>query len=238
MFSMRTGLLALGALGLISTPSLYTPDTNSSAGLEEASRGRATWEVSVTNLTRGQIFSPPVVAVHSQWMDPLWTLGEPASAELAGVAEDADNPPLIDAIRSTGQASDVQMITGEAGPIMPGETASARLTGNLGQFNRLSMAGMLVITNDAFFGLNGVSLPRMEKAKPFFSPAYDAGSEANNELCAFIPGPPCNSLGERMIEGAEGYVFIHAGIHGVGDLAPASYDWRDKVAVIRVRRVW
>ena len=25
-------------------------------------------------------------------------------------------------------------------------------------------------------------------------PAYDAGTEVNNELCEFIPGPPCGNI--------------------------------------------
>ena len=46
---------------------------------------------------------------------------------------------------------------------------------------------MLVITNDAFFGLNGVKAPKRGSVISR-SRGYDAGSEANHELCAFIPG--------------------------------------------------
>ena len=62
---------------------------------EAPPHGDATWEVSITNVTRGQILSPPVVYTHNENMAPLWTLGSPASKELAGVAEDANNPALI-----------------------------------------------------------------------------------------------------------------------------------------------
>jgi hypothetical protein len=37
--------------------------------------------------------------------------------------------------------------------------------------------------------------------------------------------------------GEEGYVHIHAGIHGVGDLEPGMRDWRNPVARITIRRV-
>lgn len=252
-------ILALGAVGALVGPTLLStnaPDdarvaleaaAPASAPATEAAHAAAhpghAWEISVTNITRGQIFSPPVVALHSSDMAPLWTLGSAASNELAQVAEDAINQPLVDAIRGTGHAGDVQVLTGANGPILPGETASIVLRAPRGaghgwfrnRFDHLSMAGMLVITNDAFFGLNGVELPR--SAGSFRSPAYDAGSEENNELCAFIPGPPCNSGGVRATQNAEGFVHVHAGIHGIGDLSAAAYDWRNNVAQIRVRRV-
>ena len=46
--------------------------------------------------------------------------------------------------------------------------------------------------------------------------AYDAGSEYNSEDCAFIPGPPFGNGGVRDTDGAEGYVQILSGIHGIG----------------------
>ena len=56
------------------------------------------YEVTVTNLTRGQLMSPAVVATHNSNFGPLFALGTPASPALASVAEDADNPPLIAAL--------------------------------------------------------------------------------------------------------------------------------------------
>jgi hypothetical protein len=69
------------------------------------------------------------------------------------------------------------------------------------------------------------------------SPAYDAGSEANNEDGDFIPGPPFGSGGVRDTEGAEGFVHIHSGVHGIADLDPAIYDWRNPTAEIRITRI-
>ena len=202
-------------------------------------RHRATWEVSVTNLTRGQIFSPVVVATHDSGMTPLWTLGDPASSELAAVAEDAMNGGLIAKLRADHHVASVDEIKGKNGPILPGETATIRIDGGVSRsshFDRISMASMLVITNDAFFGLDGVHAPRFG-SKTFRSPAYDAGSEANNEDCMFIPGPPCGNGGVRATQGAEGYVHIHAGVHGIKDLPAEDFDWRSDVALIRIRRV-
>jgi len=49
-------------------------------------------------------------------------------------------------------------------------------------------------------------------------------------------GPTCGGEAVSAADG-EGYVHISRGIHGVGDLPSVDYDWRNPVAVIRVRRV-
>lgn len=73
-----------------------------------------------------------------------------------------------------------------------------------------------------------------------YSPAYDAGTEADDELCAHIPGPPTVCGGEGFNPSQEGdvnFLHIHAGIHGVGDLSAATFDWRNPVAKIVISRV-
>lgn len=225
----RLTLLVVGAL----VPGYLLLDSHSAATATDTSAGPFQYEVSVTNLTRGQILSPPVVATHSAALPPLFTLGQPASPELVGVAEDAINQPLIDKLRASAQVLDVQA---GAMPIPPGATEKIVVQGRPGRFNRLTVVGMLVITNDAFFAEVGGRLPLHGDAV-VLSPAYDAGSEANTEQCAHIPGPPCNNMGVRVPQGAEGFVHIHAGIHGIGSLAPDTYDWRNPVAKISVRRL-
>ena len=73
------------------------------------------------------------------------------------------------------------------------------------------------------------------------APAYDAGSEINDELCSSIPGPfftECNGPGGGGSPGGgEGFVHIHRGIHGVGDFEPSERDWKNDVAQIRIRCV-
>ena len=187
--------------------------------------------VTVTNLTRGQIISPSVVVTHTRKFDPLFTLGAPASDELAAIAEDADSGPLITALMMDPKVENVKI----TGAIMPGESASVVIDTD-SKSRRFTVVGMLVTTNDAFFALNGVRGPRYG-SKTYCSPAYDAGSEANNENCDFIPGPPCEKRFERDTGGAEGYVHIHAGIHGGGWLAPSEHDWRNPVAKITIRRL-
>ncbi len=192
-------------------------------------------EVTVTNLTRGQIISPVVIASHRAEFKPLFQTGAAASPELAAVAEDAILEPLIADLTGDPDVLDVQTIFGDLGPIMPGESASV-VVDVRGPFRFLSMVGMLVTTNDAFFAVRGTPVPA-RGTRTHRSPAYDAGSEANTEKCKHIPGPPCGKPGVRVTKGAEGYVHIHAGIHGIRDLVPSTHDWRNPVAEITVTRL-
>jgi len=200
-------------------------------------------EVTITNITKGQILSPAVVVAHKPGLTPLFTLGEPASMELAGVAEDADIQPLIDSLNADPRVIEVGALTGAGGPILPGETASLTLSAGYNfTANRISLVGMLVTTNDAFYGLNAATAPawsfrgKYGKKEMYLVPAYDSGTEFNSESCAFIPGPPCmNHQHDPTV--AEGYVYIHNGIHGAGDLLPEEYDWHNPVARITIRLV-
>lgn len=194
------------------------------------------YEVSITNLTRGQQFTPILVASHKSSVQ-LFKLGAPASPGLATLAEEGNTAPLtaeLVALSGTGQ-----VVTG-SGLTNPGATTKVIVEGRHG-FARLSVAAMLIPTNDAFFALNGIELPRGDDTLTVTAPAYDAGSERNDELCASVPGPffaECKgSGGGARVGGGEGYVHIHAGIHGIGDLPAAVRDWRNPVALITVRRM-
>ncbi len=94
---------------------------------------------------------------------------------------------------------------------------------------------MLVSSNDAFMGISKIRLPK--KARMISVPAYDAGAEANDESCSYIPGPPCGNADTASAVAGEGFVHIHAGIHGIGDLDAAQFDWRNPVAKVAIRRV-
>lgn len=217
-------VLSLGALGAaLTVPS----DVEAS---RYHSRHRV-YEVVITNLTRGQILSPPVVATHRPGFQ-IFEVGMPASPELAAVAEDASNAGLETLLDGNRRVSDRQ--SGGA-PIPPGQSAAIEIRADRWS-TRLSAVGMLVVTNDAFFGFNGVKLPRWGSAT-YRAVAYDAGSEGNSELCSQIPGPPCGNGGVRNTATAEGFVHVHAGIHGIGDLVPANHDWRNPTVQMTITRI-
>lgn len=194
----------------------------------------AEYVVTITNITQAQIISPVVVATHAETAQPLFVEGQPASAELAQVAEDAVVGPLMEKLMAADGVLDVQLITGVNGPILPGETASVTIA-SVVPFRFVSLVGMLVTTNDAFAGLQGVRGPSFGTGV-HYAIAYDAGSEANTESCEDIPGPPCGNIGVRVTEGAEGYVYVHSGIQGAGEDLDGHWDWRNPVARITITR--
>jgi hypothetical protein len=195
------------------------------------------YDVSVTNLTSGETFTPILVATHSRHLT-IFTLGEAASDELARLAEGGDTVPLADFLAPLREVGD---ITDSGAPLPPGETVTIRVERGKGPNFYLSLAAMLVPTNDGFIALNRVPLPRGRKAVEYFSPVYDAGSELNDESCINVPGGGvCTGQGGEgyspNLDG-EGYVHIHAGIHGIADLAEEVYDWRNPAARIVIQAV-
>jgi hypothetical protein len=121
--------------------------------------------------------------------------------------------------------------TATGGPIPSG--ASATFQVRLRRHERVSVVTMLVNTNDAFTGLDAVRPSGHHRAVRTIG--YDAGSEANNELGAFIPGPCCDNPFVRDPEGD--VIRPHEGITGRGDLDPALYDWPEPVARFAFHRV-
>jgi hypothetical protein len=62
--------------------------------------------VTVTNLTRGQTFTPVLVASHKRGVR-LFRLGHPASSEVAILAEEGDVGPLTNRLRASPAVFDV-----------------------------------------------------------------------------------------------------------------------------------
>lgn len=197
------------------------------------------YEVTITNITPGQTFTPQLVVTHPG--DAIiFRLGEPASPELEMLAESGATAPLTEALSAV--AMDITTIPGLLGP---GEQASVVVSGNPGR-GFISVAAMLIPTNDTFVAMNRMKLPRSGAVQQMV-PAYDAGTEYNDQNCANIPGPVCggegNSPGPNDTD--EGFVHIGNGMHELGDedemgnpiIDPKTYDWRNSVARITVRRM-
>ena len=191
------------------------------------------YAVTVTNLTRGETFTPIMVASHTKGTH-FYQLGSPASDELAALAEGGDIAPLSGLLMETGGAFDIAT---NGGLLAPGAstTIMVKMT-NKARF--VSVASMLIPTNGAFIAINGMRGPKSKHRDVMvMSPAYDAGSEPNDELCANMPGPACGGEGGSPDASGEGYVHIHAGIQGIGDLNSSEYDWRNPTARIVIKRV-
>jgi hypothetical protein len=191
--------------------------------------GSKTYEVTITNITSGQIFTPVLAATHNSDIS-LFELAGMASEPLEIQAEGGNPMPLKAWWDSSSEVLDTVVLDGVVIP--PGGHETFEIEGSK-KFNRLSFSAMLVPTHDTFVALNSMSLPK--RSAMTMVPAYDAGTEINDELCANIPGP---CMGEGYSEdGGEGYIHVANGIHGIGDLPPDVSDWRNPVAKVTVRRV-
>ncbi|MDH5179801.1 MAG: spondin domain-containing protein, partial [Gammaproteobacteria bacterium] len=155
-----------------------------------------------------------------------------ASDELAQLAEGGATGPLQSSLEATGKVH----ASATTGVIFPGTSASVTLDMD-DHANRISIAAMMVPTNDGFIGANGIRAPFLKgQSRVVYIVARDAGTEMNDESCQNIPGPHCGGEGYNAA-GGEGYVHVHAGIHGEGDLSVKAYDWRNPVAKVTITRM-
>ena len=213
------------------------------------SEGGKTCKVTITNLTAGQPFSPPVLVTHSKRTD-IFTIGEPASEQIQAIAENGNSAPLQEAL---GNDVNVHQVVAGMAPLVPandpggtgfGSSETYTITTH-GNARFLSFASMLICTNDGFTGLDSISLPNRKKT--VYSAGYDARTEVNTEDFADIV-PPCQGLigvssddpgtgttNPRLAE--NGIVIPHVGIIGGIDLFPEVHGWSDPVAKIEIERV-
>ncbi len=200
------------------------------------------YKITVTNLTKGQYFTPVLGVNHNDALR-LFEVGQPVSPELETLAEEGNSGPLKASLDADPRVS--QTVT-SAGLLGPGQSVTIILSEKNKKKDRLSLVAMLTPTNDAFMALNGVSPPGkgIGFSVTYYALAYDAGGEENDELCVSIPGPQvleddleeCSFLGGVDAGNGEGFIFVHAGIHDVGDLKSENRDWRNPVAKIVIER--
>ncbi len=196
-----------------------------------------TYNVTIENLTGGQPFTPPLVVAHSDQID-LFKLGLAATAELKELAENGNNDPLVALFGGSDAVFDMETGTG---PILPGE--SAIITVEAPEGSLLSVAAMLICTNDGFTGVDSRPLPASGSDSIDVN-SYDAGTELNTEDFAHIV-PPCQALigvtsddegtgmsDPTLVEG--GFIAPHIGILGGTDLTMFDHGWTDPVARITV----
>lgn len=196
------------------------------------------YEVTITNLTKSSQFTPILAATHRPSIR-YFEAGRPATPGLALMAEDGDVSLLADELTATGQVIDTANSADVLGPpplLFAGDSVTLRLKSS-SRRARLSLAAMILPSNDSFMALNSVTLPRYG-TRVYTAVGYDAGSEPNDELCANIPGPTCGGVGGSPDEGGEGHVHVANGIQGIADVDAAAYDWRNPVARIEIRRIY
>jgi hypothetical protein len=246
-------LAGLAWLGCQNAGEITDPQSPSSADLAEAggkgheNAGDAAahrYEVTIRNLTTGQPFSPGVMVTHTS-KTSFWREGEPASEGLRLIAEDGNQLPAVAELTGAPRIHDVVPVPLPIGRIGgPSALPTSRTFTIEGRANanRLSIAVMLICTNDGFTGLSGVKLPGGFKPETHLVGAWDAGTEMNNEEFDQIVDP-CTQIGPVLAPDdgngrvpTSGVIATHPNIQGVGDLDPDLHGWDFPVAEITIQR--
>ncbi|EEC46648.1 predicted protein [Phaeodactylum tricornutum CCAP 1055/1] len=131
-----------------------------------------------------------VVIVHNKKAHPLFQLRESASTALGTLAEDGDASALVEQygnVKSRGvDQSSIGVLSNE-GPLTRFYSLSFDVEVSR-RFPYVSFTSMPNSTNDCFVDVNACELyPDMSLTIP----RYNSGTEQNNELSGFIPGPFC-----------------------------------------------
>ena len=190
-----------------------------------------TYEVKVTNLTAGQAFTPRLAITHAS--GNAFTLGNQALPELISIAEDGNVAPMQEFLNSNSVAPLISQVKVSSGLLNAGKSETFTIEGK--NTDKFTLLNMLIPTNDAFIGINAVSLPSQGSVS-YRGVVYDAGSETNDEKCTNIPGPTCGGVGVSVDDSGEGFIHVHPGIHGIADLKAEKRDWRNPAVMVRITK--
>lgn len=165
-----------------------------------------TFMITVTNLTNNQPMSPPGAILHAAGFS-AWMVGSAASDELEQLAEGGDVAPLL------ALQPDAATFQANA-PVGPGGSLGFSLE-TTEAIPVLTLATMLVNTNDGFTGLSGSDLSSLAvgESQTWEVPAYDAGTEFNSESAGTMPGPADGGEGFNVdLDDVTGVVTYHGGV--------------------------
>ena len=194
------------------------------------------YRVTVTNLTANQPMSPIALIRHQAGMT-VWQTGEPASLPLETLAESGDSAGFAD-------MEGIDALVKGQGILAAGMTESIELKLSPDEVASISLLTMLVNTNDAFAGVNSVSLMDLavNATVKFNSIASDAGTEANSEAKGSIPGPADSGEGFNAARDDVDRVHAHPGVISADDgladsVLSASHRFDNPVLKISVERL-
>lgn len=206
-------------------------------------------DITVTNLTQGLYFTPIVAAAHNGDTQ-LFSTGMAASPELTAMAEGGDISGLV-SILSNADANTVENPAG--GLLAPSTSTNFMLMNDEGN-QYLSFSAMILPSNDGFVGVSSWMIPEEAGTYTVYVNAYDAGTEANDEIRgsgavgeAGMPVPPpleamigMNGTGVTMSE-TNMVVHVHRGNLGDDDMMAGKSDinssvqrWLNPVAKLTV----
>jgi hypothetical protein len=230
-------------VGWVATVAAGCDSSNDNPPTAEPPPATASFDITVTNLTNGQPLSPVAVVAHQSGFS-VFSVGTAATAGLETLAEGGDNSVLI-----AEADADAMVMTSASGAAPIGPAGSETITIEVLQSElpglTVSAATMLVNTNDAITGFNGISVGDMTAgdSASWRIIAYDAGTEANTEAAAHIPGPAGGGEGFNAArDDIADRVAMHSGVVSQDDGNAASdltgqHRFDNPVAQIRIERV-
>jgi len=212
----------------------------------------AQFSVKIQNLTHGSHFTPLLIAAHDA-NTSVFKVGTSASASLQAMAEGGSLTALSSDLTASGATLNVNPA---AGLLAPGTSVQTVMMNTDGTDNNyLSVVAMILPSNDGFAGLSHWAIPSQPGTYTINVNAYDAGTEANNELLGTAnagavgvlgaPGAPSGSAGTGGTGVASSdhnpHIHIHRGIlgdtnstGGLSDFDSRVHRWLNPVARITV----
>lgn len=201
--------------------------------------------IKITNLSNAIYFTPLLVAAHDS-DNRLFMEGATSSMSLQTMAEGGDISELSTDIQAVG----ANVVENPAGAMLaPGAMTSFTLMTS-DTNTHFSLTAMILPSNDGFVGIDSLELPTNAGTYTYYLNAYDAGSEANNELIVDgsgargvlgIPVDPSGSAGSNgtgipnttennMIHIHRGNVGDMDSAGGISDLNSTVHRWLNPIA--------
>lgn len=202
----------------------------------------ASFDVTVTNLSNAQPLSPVAVVAHQPGYS-MFAVGSPSTVGFEEMAEGGDNTALL-----AEADADPAVTTSASGAAPIGPGGSETITIEVLNAERLgllvSVSTMLVNTNDGFTGVAGLPVQAVAVGDSVVvqGVAYDAGTEANSEAAADVPGPAAGGEGFNAArDDLADQVTMHGGVVSADDGFATSalteqHRFRNPVAEIRITR--
>lgn len=170
-----------------------------------------------TSETGGTFLTPVYLGFHDGSFD-LFDVGQTASPGLESLAEDGSPATLATERLAADADSQGIVVAGAAGPIATGEATSARLEVDGRSNGHVSLAAMLLPSNDAFIGTDEAlelftASGKFKGAQTLTfkgSDVYDAGTEENTEQDAAFLNQTAPDTGVDE----NGVVGLHPGFNG------------------------
>lgn len=209
-------------------------------GLFSAASQAQELTVSLTNLTQGIYFTPVIAAAHDSSAS-IFHATEAASSDLEALAEGGS----IAGVSSLLASYNADIVENPAGGLLaPAHGTEFDLSSSEDNVY-LSVAAMMLPTNDAFIGLDSWEIPSEAGTYTIYLNAYDAGTEANDELITSIPAAPggdAGTGGTGVVDTVSNEtVHIHPGVlgdsdlaGGISDLDSSKHRWLNPVAKLTI----